>query len=41
MINIGEKVYELKNKMDNVSEEIDYSPLTTYNKNNIINIQLF
>ena len=41
MINIGEKVYELKNKKDNSNEEIDNSPLTTYNKNHIINVQLF
>jgi len=41
MINIGEKVYELKNKKDNSLEELDLSPLTTYNKKNIINVQLF
>ena len=41
MINIGEKVYELKNKKDNSLEEIDNSPLTTFKKNNVINVQLF
>ena len=41
MINIGEKVYELQNKKDNSIEEVDNSPLTTFNKNNIINVQLF
>ena len=41
MINIGERVYELKNKKDNSLEEVDNSPLTTFNKNNIINVQLF
>ena len=41
MINVGEKVYELKNKKDNSIEEIDNSPLTTFNKKNIINVQLF
>ena len=40
MIKIGEKVYELKNKKDNSIEVIDNSPLTTFNKNNKINIQL-
>ena len=41
MINVGEKVYELKNKKGNSSEEVDNSPLTTFNKKNIINVQLF
>ena len=41
MINIGEKVYELQNKKDNSTEEVDNSPLTTFNKNNLINVQLY
>ena len=41
MINIGEKMYEIKNKKVNSYEEIYNSPLTIYNKNNIINVQLF
>ena len=41
MITIGEKVYELCNKKDNSNKKIDLSPLSTYKKNNIININLF
>ena len=41
MITIGERVYEICNKKEISKEKIDLSPLNTYKKNNIINVQLF
>ena len=42
MLTIGETIYELFNKKkDSSNEKIDLSPLSTYKKNNEVNVQLF